>query len=59
MKAAVTVKVRGGYLTFPFKGAVTLADVENTEVVSAMDYNYKDKVGKSVVELLTREEEPS
>jgi hypothetical protein len=57
MKAVVTVKVKGGYLSFPWDGPVTLQNVESSEIVSSKGYSYKDDVGKAVVELLDREVE--
>ena len=58
MKAAITVKVKGGYVTFPYIGPVTLEDISKTEVVSTRDYNYSEKVGGVVVDMLKESEAP-
>ena len=59
MKAVVTVKVKAGYLSFPFVGPVELTDIEKSHVVATDSYGFQNKVGEAVVELLREEEVPT
>ena len=56
MKAAITLKVKGGYLVFLYEGSVTLTDVENSVVIED-NYRSQENIGKAVVAITGKEVE--